>query len=76
MLNFNEETYPWNRHNHCNLHERSACSIHGIIIATPTHMHKDLVVRGLRAGKAVLCEKPIAENLQETRICYQIAQKV
>lgn len=51
-------------------------SIHGIIIATPTYMHKDLVIRGLRAGKAVLCEKPIAENLQETRICYQIAQKM
>lgn len=50
--------------------------MHGIIIATPTFMHKDLVMRGLKAGKAVLCEKPIAENIEDTRLCYQVAQQV
>lgn len=51
-------------------------SVHGIIIATPTYMHKDLVIKGLKSGKAVLCEKPIAENLNETRECYQIAKEM
>ncbi|KAK7067163.1 hypothetical protein SK128_003470 [Halocaridina rubra] len=51
-------------------------SIHGIVIATPTYMHKDLVVRALKSGKAVLCEKPIAENLTETSQCYRIAEEV
>lgn len=51
-------------------------SVHGIIIATPTYLHKDLVMRGLQAGKAVFCEKPIAEDLKDTRECYQLAQKV
>ncbi|XP_068205694.1 uncharacterized oxidoreductase YrbE-like isoform X2 [Palaemon carinicauda] len=51
-------------------------SIHGIIIATPTYMHRDLVIKGLKSGKAVLCEKPIAENLNETRECYEIAKEM
>ncbi|KAG0715183.1 putative oxidoreductase YrbE [Chionoecetes opilio] len=51
-------------------------SVHAIVIATPTYMHKDLVMRGLKAGKAVFCEKPIAESLECTRLCYHMAQQV
>lgn len=51
-------------------------SVHGIIIATPTFMHKGLVMRGLKAGKAVFCEKPVAENFEDTKLCYQLAEQV
>ncbi|KAK3855208.1 hypothetical protein Pcinc_038376 [Petrolisthes cinctipes] len=51
-------------------------SVHGIIIATPTYLHKDLVTRGLKAKKAVFCEKPIADDLEDTRMCYQLAKEM
>ncbi|KAK4305837.1 hypothetical protein Pmani_022295 [Petrolisthes manimaculis] len=51
-------------------------SVHGIIIATPTYLHKDLVTRGLKARKAVFCEKPIADDLEDTRMCYQLAKEM
>ncbi len=38
-----------------------------IVVATPTPSHPDLVVRAARAGKHVLCEKPMALNLKECR---------
>lgn len=51
-------------------------SIHGIIIATPTFLHKDLVIRGLSTGKAIFCEKPIAEDTEGIKHCYEMAHKV
>ncbi|XP_071540178.1 myo-inositol 2-dehydrogenase-like isoform X2 [Panulirus ornatus] len=51
-------------------------SVHGIIIATPTFTHKDLIVQGLNAEKAVFCEKPIAEEYESVRHCYELAKKV
>src|SRR5947209_18556811 len=38
-----------------------------VIIATPTSTHHDLVVAAAEAGKAILCEKPLALTLAETR---------
>ena len=36
-----------------------------VIIATPTFTHRDLVVAAARAGKHVLCEKPMALSAEE-----------
>jgi len=33
--------------------------VDAIVIGTPTHTHINLIVRAVRQGKAVLCEKPI-----------------
>lgn len=40
-------------------------SIDGIVICTPNDLLKDLVVRSLKAGKHVFCEKPPGRNLAE-----------
>ncbi len=40
--------------------------IQGVIIATPTHTHRDLVIEAAQAGKAIFCEKPTALTLQAT----------
>lgn len=40
--------------------------VHACMICTPTFTHEEYVLRSLRAGKAVFCEKPIASNLAAT----------
>ncbi|WP_375460597.1 Gfo/Idh/MocA family protein [uncultured Enterovirga sp.] len=39
--------------------------IEAIYVATPNHLHADAVVRIAAAGKAVLCEKPMAASLAD-----------
>jgi predicted dehydrogenase len=41
--------------------------IHGVILALPNHLHAPLTIAALRAGKHVLCEKPIANSSAEAR---------
>jgi len=46
-----------------------------VYIGTPHVTHKDLTVRALRAGKAVLCEKPFAINAGEAREMIEAARE-
>jgi len=39
--------------------------IDAVIITTPTHLHKQMAVDCLNAGKDVLVEKPLARNSSE-----------
>ena len=41
-----------------------------IIVASPTPTHVDLVTASVRAGKAVLCEKPIDLDLARVDACW------
>ncbi len=38
-----------------------------IVLGVPNHFHKDLAIRCARAGKHVVCTKPLARNRQESR---------
>ncbi len=46
-----------------------------VIITTPTSTHHDLVVAAAEAGKAILCEKPLALTLAETRSVQSAATR-
>ena len=37
-------------------------SVQAVVIAVPTKYHEDYILKSLKAGKAVLCEKPIATS--------------
>ena len=41
--------------------------VEAVDICVPTFLHRDLAVKALSAGKHVLCEKPMALTVQETR---------
>jgi predicted dehydrogenase len=41
--------------------------IKAVIIATPTHKHKEIVLAALKAGKHVYCEAPIAHTIEDAR---------
>ena len=40
-------------------------SVNFVLVATPNCYHKDYVIAALRAGKAVICEKPVTMNAKE-----------
>jgi len=44
-------------------------AIDAVVVASPTPTHIDLLSRSLRAGKAVLCEKPIDLDLERVDTC-------
>src|SRR5436190_11557386 len=41
--------------------------ISAVIVATPTHKHKDIVIAALKAGKHVYCEAPLAHTIEDAR---------
>lgn len=41
--------------------------VEAVVIATPTHTHRELAVAALQAGKHVYCEAPLASTLDDTR---------
>ncbi|MGY3726930.1 MULTISPECIES: inositol 2-dehydrogenase [Cobetia] len=47
-------------------------AIEAILIASSTPTHSDFLERAVRAGKAVLCEKPIDLDLARTRECLAV----
>ncbi len=39
--------------------------VHAVVVVVPTVLHKDIVIAAARAGKHILCEKPMAMNTDE-----------
>ncbi len=48
--------------------------IKAVVIATPSHQHKDLAVAALQAGKHVYCEAPLATTVDDARTISQAAR--
>jgi len=45
-----------------------------VSICTPPHLHKEMAIAALRAGKHVICEKPMALNTAEAEAMFAAAQ--
>jgi len=46
-------------------------TIDAVLIATSTDTHSDLIEAATRAGKAVMCEKPVDLSLERARACLE-----
>ena len=46
-----------------------------VLIATPNHLHKDEAIRAMRAGKHVLCEKPVMITSDELEDVMAVARE-
>ncbi len=49
--------------------------VHAVYVATPVFLHAPQTIKSLRAGKHVLCEKPMAMNEAEARSMVQAAEE-
>ena len=48
--------------------------VQAVYVPLPNSLHKDWVIRALKAGKNVLCEKPIGLSAEETREMFKVAE--
>lgn len=51
----------------------SNAAVQGVFIATPTHLHKQIVLDALAAGKNVFCEAPLAHTAEDAKAIAQAA---
>ncbi|MDB6019223.1 MAG: hypothetical protein JWR19_3712 [Pedosphaera sp.] len=49
-------------------------NVQAVIVATPSHQHREVVVAALQAGKHVYCEAPLATTADDARIIAQAAK--
>ena len=45
-----------------------------VVVATPTHLHKDIVLQAIKAGKHVYCEAPLAHTVEDARAIAKAAK--
>lgn len=50
-------------------------NVKGVIVATPTHQHKQVVLDALAAGKHVYCEAPLAHTVDDAREILEAARQ-
>ena len=50
-------------------------NVDAILIATPTPSHADLIEAAARAGKAILCEKPVSLSVERINSCLEVVEK-
>jgi predicted dehydrogenase len=48
--------------------------VQAVIVATPTHKHKQIVLDALAAGKHVYCEAPLAHTVEDAKAIAQAAK--
>jgi myo-inositol 2-dehydrogenase / D-chiro-inositol 1-dehydrogenase len=53
----------------------AAKDVDAILIGTPTDTHADLIERAARAGKAILCEKPVSLSVERIEQCLPVVEK-
>jgi myo-inositol 2-dehydrogenase/D-chiro-inositol 1-dehydrogenase len=53
----------------------AAKDIDAVLIGTPTDTHADLIEAAARAGKAILCEKPVSLSVERIEQCLPVVEK-
>lgn len=48
--------------------------VQAVLIATPTHLHREIAIAALDAGKHVFCEAPMASTIEDARAMAQAAR--
>jgi len=48
--------------------------IQAVLVATPTHQHKEIVLAALQAGKHVYCEAPLANSIDDAKAIARAAR--
>src|SRR5262245_43048041 len=49
--------------------------VEAVVIATPSHTHKDIALAALQAGKHVYCEAPLATKLDDAKTIAVAAER-
>lgn len=49
--------------------------IDGIVIGSPTPFHAEQIIKSAEAGKAIMCEKPISNDLATIDKCLDVVEK-
>lgn len=49
--------------------------IEAVVVATPSHQHKEIVLAALSAGKHVYCEAPLGSSLEDAKAIAQAGQQ-
>lgn len=44
-----------------------SAGVEAIVIATPSHLHKDIALAAIQAGKHVYCEAPLASTIEDAK---------
>lgn len=48
--------------------------VKAVLVATPSHQHREIVLAALQAGKHVYCEAPLANNIEDARAIARSAK--
>jgi predicted dehydrogenase len=49
--------------------------VEALVVATPSHLHKEIAIAALQAGKHVYCEAPLATSLDDARAIALAAER-
>lgn len=50
-------------------------NVHGVLIASATDTHAELIELAAKAGKAIFCEKPVHLDIERVRSCLAIVEQ-